>query len=122
METEEHSIKENHTYLLSGRDILSFFLPLMVMVLVALVDSWMRNEKVHLTTDQRQYVYTRISFEFERFYSIYIAVALVALVTFFRSKRCRIRTAALCALVGNFLIGGGLTLLWWGFRDLGTQD
>jgi hypothetical protein len=121
METE-HNIEAQRIYLLSGRDVLSFFLPLSVTVLVALVDSWMRNEKVHLTTDQGQYVYTRISFDFERFYFVYIAIALAALVTFFRSKRRRIRTAAICAFIGNFLIAAGITFLWWAFRDLGAQD
>ena len=121
METEHH-IKEQQLYLLSGRDVFSYFLPSMVIIFIAVVDSWMRNQKIDLTTDQGHYLYTRITFDFERFYFVYIAIALAALVTFFRSKRRRIRNAAICAFIGNFLVGGGMTLLWWAFRSLGAQD
>jgi hypothetical protein len=108
--------------LLSGRDILSFFLPLIVTLFIALVDSWMRSERIHLTTDQAHYVYTRISFDFERFYFVYVLIAVGALIIHFRSKRRRIKRAATCALVGNLLLSGTLTLLWWAFRGLEVHD
>ncbi len=119
---EEQHDEEQHGYLLSGLDFLFFFLPLIVTVLIAYTDSLIRNEKIHMTTDKGSYVYTRIFFDFGKFYFVYIIIAVAALLGFFKGKSRRAKGIATCAFIGNLLLAGGIGFLYWAFQDMGKYD